>query len=116
MHTDLVRAACLNAHAHKRESAKARFDALHHFIVRDGRASSTGASRCHARSTQSIAADGGGDGARILLEVSMHQRDIGLADLTAREHLRQLEMRCVIAGNNDESAGLLVQPVNDAWA
>ncbi len=44
----------------------------------------------------------------------MHQRNVSFLDLSFGKLLRQLAVGYVILGNNDEAAGLLVQPVNDA--
>ena len=49
----------------------------------------------------------------------MDEREIGLAHLATGKHLAESEMGGVVAGDDDEAAGLLVEAVDDAgtqWA
>src|SRR5271165_23842 len=82
--------------------------------MRYGGAGSGVASGGHAGAADGIAGDRGVDGAVILLEVAVDERDVRLAHLAAGKHLAQLEMRGIVAGDDDEAAGLLVEAMNDA--
>ena len=90
MHADLVGAAGFDAHAHEREFAEARFEALHHFVVGDGCARVLCGARGHARAAHGIAADGGGDASLLALDAPVDEGDVGLADLARREELGEL--------------------------
>jgi hypothetical protein len=48
--------------------------------------------------------------------VAVDKCDVSLVHLAAREHLAEFEVSGVVAGNDDEAAGLLVEAVDDAGA
>src|SRR5271165_6231916 len=84
--------------------------------MRYGGAGSGVASGGHAGAADGIAGDGGIDRPVILLEVAVDEREVGLAHLAARKHLAELEVSSVVAGDDNESAGLFVEAMDDAWA
>ncbi len=47
---------------------------------------------------------------------AMHQSDIGLFQLAIGEHLTELAMSAVVFGDDDDSAGLLVEAMHDSRA
>ena len=42
--------------------------------------------------------------------------DVGLADLTRGEEFGELGVSCIVFGDDDEAAGVLVEPMDDAGA
>ena len=112
---NLVGAAGLNADREQSEPAVGAFHALQHLPVRDGGAAA-GAARGHAGAAHGVAADGQGDGAGVLRGPAVHQREVALAQAALAEHLAELAVREIVLGDDDEAAGLLVQPVDDAGA
>jgi hypothetical protein len=115
VHANLVGAAGLNAHLEQSEPAVGAFDSLEHLPVRD-RGAAAGAARGHAGAADDIAADGQVDGAFILRWPAVDQREVAFAQAALAEHLAELAVRKVVFGDDDEAAGLLVQPVHDAGA
>jgi len=121
---DLVGAACLDADLDEGEVAVVGgVDALKHLDVRDGGADTftiSGAASGHADASDEVTADGEVDGdvvfCKAALEVSVDEGDIGLFELAGGEHLAELAMRAVVFGNEDDSAGLFVEAVDDARA
>src|SRR6185312_1770318 len=116
MNANLVGAAGFNADGDEREFAEAGFHSLQDGVVGDGGAGSFLAAGGHAGAADCVAADGGVDGSLLLLERAMDEGDVGLANLAAGKHFAELEVGGVIAGDDDEAAGLLVEAVNDTRA
>ena len=110
---DLVGASGLDAHGDEGEAAEGRLDAAEHAIVADGRAAIVAACR-HAGAADGIAGDGGVDRSAFGGDCAVHQRDVGLLHLAAREHVGQFGVGLVVLGDQEETAGLLVQPMHDA--
>ena len=113
MHANLVRPPSLNLDFQQSEVAVAGLMSLQHSIMGNGIASS-GAARCHPGASLLVAADRGIQRASIELHRPMHQRNVSLMYLAAREHLSQPGVRAVVLCNDNQAAGLFVQPMHDA--
>ena len=114
MDADLMGAAGLDADTDQGELAESCVEAANDFVVRDGGAGIFGRARGHAGAAHRIAADCGGDGSLLALDGAMHECDVGLADLTAGKQFGERGMGGVVFGDDDEAAGVLVEPVHDA--
>ena len=113
---DLVGAACFNADADEGERAEAGVDAADDAPMGDGGARAGDATRSHAGTADGIAANGGADGAARRLEVAMDEGDVGFGESALGEHGAEFAVGRVVAGDDDEAAGLAVEPVDDAGA
>jgi len=85
VHADLMCAAGFDADANEREFAVAGLDALDDFVVRDRGAGALRGAGGHARAPDGVATQGRRDGALVSLNGTVHQRDVGFADLARRE-------------------------------
>ena len=82
----------------QRELTGVRVNFTRHGVVRYG-ASSVCAAGGHADASDEVAADGGGDGAVILLEPAMNQRNVIFFYLPGGELRSELAMSSVVFGN-----------------
>ena len=114
VHADLVGAAGLNADTHKREFAEARIEATNNFIVGDGGASVVCRAGGHTGAAHRIAAECCRDRSLLALDCAMHEGNVGLADLTRGKQFSERAMGCIVFGDDDEAAGVLVETVHDA--
>jgi len=119
VHTNLVGTASLDADFDQREGAVSSGDALDDLDVGDGVADAFMAERAaggHAGAADEVAADGQLDGDGIFRQVAVDEREVGLGNLALAEHLAKLAVGAVVFGDEDEAAGQLVEPVDDAGA
>src|SRR5271165_5090916 len=100
-----------DAHVHQRKLSELRRDALADLVVRH-RDSASAAARRHASASHGVAADGGVDSSLILRGPAVHQGDVALLHLTAGELVRQLAMRRVVLGDDDQPTGFLVETMH----
>src|SRR5450755_2596775 len=112
VHANLVSASSLDANVDERELAVGRIDALAHFVMGDGGTPSATAGG-HANAADGIAADLGIDGAAWALGPAMHQRDVALFHFAPRKLLPQVAMGDVVAGDENQPAGFLVETMHD---
>ncbi len=110
---DLVGSSGLDAHGYQRETAEGRLDAAEHPIVADSSATIVAAC-CHPRAADRIAGDGGIYGSAFGGNCAVDQSDVGLLHLATGEHIGQLGMGLVMLGHQQQTAGLLVEPMHDA--
>ena len=66
-----------------------------------------GAAGGHAGAAHEVAADGKIDGAFVVLEVAVDERDVDFADVAFGEAFGELAMGEVVLCDDDEAAGLL---------
>jgi hypothetical protein len=115
MHPDLVGSACLNLYLKKREFPVLRINAAKHRVVRYRLSASFNADR-HPRSPDRIASYGSKDGAAISRYEAVHERNVGLLRGTLSELRRELPVRLVVLGDNQQAARFFIQTMNNAWA
>ena len=111
MHTDLVRASGLEAHADECEPLAA----VEHLEVRDGALAGRGVQR-HPLAVPQMPADGGVDGALVLRQRARQQRQVRAADVATLHGLHQPPVGFVAASHDEEPRCVLVEPVDDAGA
>src|SRR6478672_7197161 len=68
----------------------------------------------HARAMHGIARDWAIDAAGVVPDAALYQRQINLLDFASRELAREILMRGVGFGNEENAAGQAVEAVNDA--
>ena len=109
MHTDLMRAAGSDSHFEQTEAA----DLLDGAVFGEGRAAGfkTGG---HARAPHGIARDGPADDPLRGRRVAMHEGQIDLLHLAGLKLGGQGLVRRVVAGHDQNTAGIFIQPVNNA--
>ena len=117
LHVDanLVGAAGFDTNLDEGEGAVGGGQALEYVDVGDGGAA-VGTAGGHAGATDEVAGDGKVDGGVVLFDVAVDEGDVSLGDLTLGEHLAELAVGAVVFGDEDETAGLLVEAVDDAGA
>src|SRR5437588_4909248 len=113
MHADLVGASGLDSNFQQRKFPVGRRNPLHHRVMRDRLTSSDAASR-HAMATAAVASNRSVNGPLVALGPAMYQRDIFFLQRARRKLLRQLAMRFIALGDDDEAAGVFVQSVHDS--
>src|SRR5512135_173247 len=86
------------------ELAQLRLDALAQLVM-SHRFPSAAAPRGHARAPDAVAADGAGNGARLLLDPAVHQGKVLLAHLAAGKLRPQPAVGEIILGYDYEPAG-----------
>ena len=111
---NLVGSSCFNANLQQRELAEPGGKPTHYFVMRDCRSRVFVRFRGHAGSSQRVAAYSCVDGASFPFHRALHQRDVGLFDVTAGEHRSQGSMRAIVLGHNDQAARVFIEPVHDA--
>src|SRR6185437_15953298 len=101
MYPDLVRSSRFNLHFQQGKLAVSAFNLFSYLPVRHGltpRPALTCATCSHARATDDIAANRGGDGPFCHLGPAVHQGDIRLLYLATRELLSQLSVSKIRLG------------------
>jgi hypothetical protein len=83
------------------------------FVIRDGLASGRGATRGHFLALNGMPADRQIHGARSVSGGSLHDGEVGFADLPVCKLRGEIGMDTVVAGDDDASAGLLVETMDD---
>ena len=109
VHADLVGAPGADADFEQRVPG----EAPQHPVLAPGRAAPREA-RGHAGAMHRIARDRPLDAPALRLHFALHQREVGLGHLAARELLGQAAVRGVILGHQQHAAGEAVQAVDDA--
>jgi len=84
-------------------------------VVCDSFAAS-GAAGSHADASNSVATNGGGDGAGVAFKMTVDERDVSLFDAAGGELRGQLPMSGIVLRHHDESAGSFVEAMDDAWS
>src|SRR5947207_14932947 len=113
MHSDLMRAASVDLHVQQRELSIARVDGSQDPVVSHRLTPPIGPCR-HARSTHRDTADPTPYRAVLLLGKSVHQRNVFLPCLSCGKLRGQLTMRLIILCNHQQSAGLFIEPMDNA--
>lgn len=90
-------------------------EAAEHFPLRGGMASGAEFAG-HAGTANGIASDGFVDGAGIGFHHAVDQREIDFLDGAGLKLLRQVAVRGIGAGNDEDAASFFIQAVDDAWA
>jgi hypothetical protein len=119
MDANLMCAACLDADLDEGEEAVGRGETFENLDVGDGGTDSFavgGATGGHAVAADEIAAYGEVDGGVVFGDVTVDEGNVGLFDLALGEHVAELAVGAVVFGDEDDTAGLLVEAVDDAGA
>ena len=115
---DLMCAAGLDADFDEGEGAVGGAEALEYVDVGYGGtdAFAEGSASGHADAADEVSGDGEVDGDVVFCQMAVDEGDVGFGDLAGGEHVAELAMGAVVFGDEDETAGLLVEAVDDAGA
>jgi hypothetical protein len=111
MRADLMRTASVQLRADQSEVAKPQ-----EHTPSGSRFPASLQPRSHTRTAVWIACDGKLNAARILRELSVHERDIGFANTAVLELRSEQAMRCIISRNDYNSGCASIQAVHNARA
>src|SRR5215467_527457 len=106
-------AAGLDLQFEQRKFAVGRIETALNFVVSD-RFSTAARARGHAGTVDKVSADGSCNRPFFLLGPAVDQGDVGLLDLPAGELGCELAMGKIVFGHDDETARVLVQPMDNA--
>ena len=110
MHADLVGAAGVNLCLNECGGVQS----LEHVITCVRGAAGIVVARRHALAVRWMPGDGGADFAGFAREFAAHDRVVNFFNLPPGELRREREVRFVVFGDDETTAGVLVEPVNDA--
>src|SRR5437899_8455644 len=116
MHANLVGSPGLNRDFEQRKLRAPVSHPLEYFPMRDGGATilSCLTACCHPSAPHAIAGDGCAYRAMIGFHPSVNEGQIGLLDLPLRKLAGESAVGCVSLGDDDESAGPFIEPVDDS--